>query len=120
MMVFVGVRLCDEKYVVGPCEPCWAKELKTLVGLEAACELSCEKLRTDEVAKTAARGDDRDAASVREFRSKLEPVEASSRECAAMVVSVLGRGGDDEKPSSKFHRRAARGRSDLDDIISYD
>jgi hypothetical protein len=89
MMVFVGVRLCDEKYVVGPCEPCWAKELKTLVGLEAACELSCEKLRTDEVAKAAARGDDRDAASVREFRSKLEPVEASSRDCDAML-SVWG------------------------------
>jgi hypothetical protein len=73
--------------VVGPdCEFCWLpKELKTLAGLEAACELICEKLRADDVARAVARGNDRDEASVCEVRSKLEPVEAISRVRDAML-----------------------------------
>lgn len=62
-----------------PPEPCWPKELKTLVGLEAACELSCEKLRTAVVAKAVARGEDLDFANACELRSRPEPVEAISR-----------------------------------------
>lgn len=85
MTVFVGVRFCDEKYVGGPaCElPSEPKTLPEPVG--AACELSCEKLRADVVAKAAASGDVRDVASNLEFLSKLEPVEAISRVCAAIV-----------------------------------
>jgi hypothetical protein len=90
MIVLVGVRFCDEKYVVGLfCEPCWLKELKTLAGLEAACELSCEKLRTEDVARAVASGDALDVASAREFRMRPEPVEAISRVRDA-IVSVWG------------------------------
>jgi hypothetical protein len=87
MIVFAGVRFCDEKYVGGPefDDPWLLKELKTLAGLEAACELSCEKLRTDDVAKAVAKGDVLDNANDREFWSKLEPVEAISRVREAMV-----------------------------------
>jgi hypothetical protein len=89
-MVLVGVRFCDEKYVVGLfCEPCWPKELKTLVGLEAECELSCEKLRRDDVVRAVASGYALEVASGRAFRSKLEPVEAVSRVRDA-IVSVWG------------------------------
>jgi hypothetical protein len=87
MIVFAGVRFCDEKYVGGPEleDPWLLKEPKTLAGLEAACELSWEKLRADDVAKALATGDDLDNASDREFWSKLEPVEANSRVREAMV-----------------------------------
>jgi hypothetical protein len=86
MIVLVGVRFCDEKYVVGPpWEPCELKELKTLAGLEAACELNCEKLRTDDVARAVASGDALDVASARGFRSRPEPVEATSRVRDAIV-----------------------------------
>jgi hypothetical protein len=85
--VFAGVRFCDEKYVGGPEfeDPWLLKELKTLAGLEAACELSWEKLRADDVAKAVARGDDLDNASGREFCSNLEPVQATSRVREAMA-----------------------------------
>jgi hypothetical protein len=80
MMVLVGVRFCDEKYVVGLfCEPCWPKELNTLVGLEAACELSCEKLRKEDAVRAVASGYALEVANGRAFRSRLEPVEAISR-----------------------------------------
>jgi len=91
--------------VGGPFEDdCPPKEPKTLAGLEEACELSCEKLRADDVAKAVARGDDLDIASGRVFLSKLEPVEAISRVRDAMLGCVFGASGDDEDASSKkFH-----------------
>jgi hypothetical protein len=85
-MVFVGRRFFDEKYVWGPlCEFDWPNEEKTLAGLEAACELSWEKLRADEVAKAAASGDVLDVAWSREFLNNPEPVKAVSRVRDAMV-----------------------------------
>jgi hypothetical protein len=123
MMVFVGRRLCDEKYVGGPaCEFDCPKEPNTLAGLEAECEVRCEKLRADEVAKAAASGEVLDVASDREVLSKLEPVEAISRVRDA-IVRFGASGGDDETRSSKkfhLHRRTAAQRADLDinDIIT--
>jgi hypothetical protein len=85
-MVFVGRRFFDEKYVGWPpCEFDWPNEPKTLAGLEAACELSWEKLRTDEVAKAVASGDILDVAWSRVFFSNPEPLKAVSRVCDAMV-----------------------------------
>lgn len=66
--------------------------------------MSCEKLRADDVAKTAALAHVRDVASGLEFRRKLEPVEAISRVRDAMVrfgangVVMTGRGAP-----KKFH-----------------
>lgn len=86
--------------MVGPLpEPCWPKELKTLVGLEAACELSCEKLRAHVGAKAAVRGEARDFASGCEFRNRPEPVWAISRVREA-ISCVFGASSDDETRSS--------------------
>jgi hypothetical protein len=114
-MVFAGRRLCDEKYDGGPpCEPSWPNEPKTLVGLlEAECEFSCEKLRSDEVANVAASGDVCEMASGREVRSMLEPVEAISRVRNAMVkLGAMVMTG--MRSSKKFHldRRAPAGSTD--------
>ena len=86
MTVFVGRRLCDEKYEGGPdCEPI---EEKTLVGPVADCELSCEKLRAEEVVKAAANGDILEVARAREDRSNAEAVPAASRVRDAIVGFV--------------------------------
>jgi len=100
MTVFVGRRLCDEKYEGGPaCELSWPSEPKTPpVVPEADWELSCEKLRAHVVAKAAASGV-REVARDLEFLSKLEPVEAISRVRAAIVR--VGASGDDGACSSK-------------------
>jgi hypothetical protein len=114
-MVFVGRRFFDEKYVGGPaCELDWPKEPKTLAGFEAACELSCEKLRTDEVARVGPSGDVLDLARCREFLSKLEPVKAVSRVRDAMLRFGASGGDDETRSSQKFHlhRRTPAGTTD--------
>lgn len=94
-IVFVGRRLCDEKYEGGPaCEFSWPSDEKTLVGLaEADCEESGVKLRADDVVKAAANVDLRGIASGREFWSSLAPVEAASWVRDAMM-RFGARGGD--------------------------
>jgi hypothetical protein len=92
-MVFVGVRLCDEKYAGGPPDCAFPKLEKTLVGFVAACELSCVKLRAEHVVKTAASGDILEVASGRELRSSVEAVVAASRVRDAIVR--VGDGVDD-------------------------
>jgi hypothetical protein len=92
--VFVGVRLCDEKYEGGP-DCVFPRAEKTLAGFVAECELSCVKLRAEHVAK-AARGHVLDIASGLEPRRKAEAeaVVATSRVRDAMVRSGLVMGGD--------------------------
>jgi hypothetical protein len=82
--VFVGVRLCDEKYEGGP-EWAFPKEEKTLAGFVAECALSCVKLRTEELVRAAATGDVLDVASGLEARIKVEVVVAASRVRDAIV-----------------------------------
>lgn len=87
-MVFVGRRLCDEKYEGGPAwELSWPREEKMLDGFEAEadCELSCVKLRAHGVVKAAASGAILEPASGREFWSSLEAVEATRRVRDAIV-----------------------------------
>ena len=66
-----------------------------LVGFEAEadCELSCEKLRVEDVLKTAASGVILELASGREFASNLDAVEATRRVRDAIVS--LGVSDDD-------------------------
>lgn len=85
-MVLVGSRLWDdEKYDGGPaCEASGPNDEKTLVGLAAACELSCELWRADHVA-SAASGDILGVASGRELRISVEAALAASRVRDAMA-----------------------------------
>lgn len=82
--MFVGRRLCEEKYDGGPdCD--WPKEEKTLAGLVADSDLSWVKLRAEEMLKAAANGDVLETANDRELRSRLEAVEAARRVRDAIV-----------------------------------
>lgn len=97
--VFVGKRLCDEKYEGGPDgELNWPSEPKTLVGLpEADCEPSCEKLRAHDVVKAVVKGDALEMFKGRELRSRLEPVEATKRVRDAILwVEATGDDGHAE------------------------
>lgn len=91
--VFVGRRLPDEKYEGSPGLEL-PREEKTFVGSVAACELSCEKLRTEDVVKAAASGDVLEIASDLELRSSPEAVLAASRVRDAIIVS-FGASDDD-------------------------
>ena len=81
------------------------KEAKTLVGSVAECELSCEKLRAEDVVKAAASGDILEVASGFELRSSPEAVVAASR----VRDAIMGRLGasDDDVGHAKLqsHRR---------------
>jgi hypothetical protein len=92
-MVFVGVRLCDEKYAGGPPACAFPRLEKTLAEFVAACELSCVKLRAEHVVKAAASGDILEVARGRELRSSVEAVVAASRVRDAIVR--VGDGVDD-------------------------
>jgi hypothetical protein len=89
--------------------------------LEAECEFSCEKLRSDEVANAAASGDVCEMANGREVRSMLEPVKAISRvrdamvKLGAMVMTSM-------RSSKKFHldRRTPAGSTDPSLVIPPD
>jgi hypothetical protein len=96
-MVFVGLRLCDEKYAGGPG---WALPMdeKTLFEFVADCELNCVKLRAEEFVNAAASGDIREAVRGRELRSSVEAVVAGSRVRDAIVR--FGGGDDDSTRSS--------------------
>ena len=74
-----------------------------LLGLEAEadCELSCEKLRVNDVLKAAASGVILELASAREFASDLEAVEAARRVRDAIVS--FGVSADDGYAEQKFH-----------------
>jgi hypothetical protein len=71
------------------------KEAKTLVGSVAECELSCEKLRTDDAVRTVASGDFLGIASRLELRSSPEAVVAASRVRGAMIVRLDASDDDD-------------------------
>lgn len=71
------------------------KEAKTLVGSVAECELSCEKLRTDDAVRTVASGDFLGVASRLELRSSPEAVVAASRVRGAIVVRLDASDDDD-------------------------
>lgn len=94
MIVFAGRRFCVEKYEGTPpdLEPVW--KAKMLVGSEAECELSCEKLRAEDVVKAAASGDILEVASGLELRSSPEAVVAASRVRDAIIVT-FGASDDD-------------------------
>lgn len=82
-----------------------------LFGFEADCELSCEKLRVEAVAKAAASEGVLKLVCGREFVSNLEAVEATRRVRDAIVsFGVSGDDGDAEReevphPSDKANRR---------------
>jgi len=105
MIVFAGRRFCVEKYEGTPpdLEPVW--KAKMLVGSEAECELSCEKLRAEDVVKAAASGDILDVASGLELRSSPEAVVAASRVRDA-IMGRLGASNDDVGHAKlQSHRR---------------
>ena len=83
------------------------KEAKTLVGSVAECELSCEKLRTDDAVRTVASGHFLGIASRLELRSSPEAVVAASRVHGAMIVRLDASDDDDDVGTREALRLSA-------------
>lgn len=78
-----------------------------LVGSEAECELSCEKLRAEDVVKAAASGGILEVLSGLELRISPEAVVAASRVRDAIWIMVELDASDDDVGHAKLqsHRR---------------